>query len=581
LARRPALLLAAALAVIAAGWLGFRTYEAGSHLSGARSALSDARQALLQQQLDHARADIQTARQDTASARSVTQDPLWRLVSHIPLLGRSFETVTALTRASDQLTHDTLTTGLTVAGRLDPQRIRRSDGSIDLAPLAQARTELAQALASASGAQRLADSAPSSLLAPPVAKARRDFLDQVDKLTAALHSASTALQLAPALLGEDRTRRYFVAVQQNGESRGTGGLIGGYAVLRAAHGRLEVERQGTDRDLMGDTRYITPPAGLPSGYVAAYQDYDVFGVWSNINLPPDLPSVAKTISAKWQALTHEHLDGVIAVDGNGLQDLLTGSGPIDVGGGKTVRPEQLAEYLAVGQYEGIPLAPQAISSRKDRLEAVASTVLQRVTGSGGNSGSLLRGLIQAVQTGHLKMASDDPALAGLHTAGVDGALPSGSGPVAYPVIYNAEGSKLDHWLGRTLHWSCGSNGKVTVAVDLQNDLPPGTLPPYIALDLRQNPKVTVTRTDVVHLDLFVTRGATLVSATLDGKPVPATRLTHGVVGGLPFWGTDLELPEKQKHTFALVLNGAGTPGAVRSPDQPLARPLVRDVHDHC
>lgn len=579
MARRPALLLAAALAVIAVGWLGFRAYEAGSHLSGARTALSDARQALLQQQLGHARADIQTAQRDTASARSVTRDPLWRLVSHIPVLGRSFETVTALSRASDQLTHDTLSSCLAVAARLDPQKIRRADGSIDLASLAQARMELAQAFGSAMRAQRLAERAPGFLLAPPVANARRQFLDQVDKLTAALHSASTALQLAPALLGEDRTRRYFVAVQQNGESRGTGGLIGGYAVLRATHGRLQVERQGTDRDLFGDTRYVAPPAGLPTGYVAAYQDYDVFGNWSSINLPPDLPAVAKTISAKWLALTHEHLDGVIAVDGNGLQDLLTGSGPIDVGGGKTVRPEQLAEYLAVGQYEGIPLAPQAISSRKDRLEAVASTVLRRVTESGGNSASLLRGLIQAVKSGHLRMASDEPALAGLHSAGVDGALPSGSAPVAYPVIYNAQGSKLDHWLSRTLHWSCGSNGNVTVSVDVQNDLPAGAVPPYIALDVRQRLKLT--RTDVIHLDLFVTRGATLVSATLDGKPVSATRLAHGVVGGLPFWGADLELPEKQKHTFALVLKGAGTSGAVRSPDQPLARPLVRDVHDHC
>ncbi|MCW3101417.1 MAG: hypothetical protein JWL77_7035 [Chthonomonadaceae bacterium] len=575
MARRPALLLAAALAVIAAGWLGFRAYEAGSHLSGARTALSDARQALLQQQLDHARADIQTAQRDTASARSVTRDPLWRLVSHIPVLGRSFETVTALSRASDQLTHDTLSSGLAVAARLDPQKIRRADGSIDLAPLAQARTDLAQALRSAARAQRLAERAPGSLIAPPVANARRQFLDQVDKLTAALHSASTALQLAPALLGEDRTRRYFVAVQQNGESRGTGGLIGGYAVLLATHGRLHVERQGTDRDLFGDTRYVTPPAGLPTGYVAAYQDYDVFGNWSSINLPPDLPAVAKTISAKWQALTGEHLDGVIAVDGNGLQDLLTGSGPIDVGGGKTVRPEQLAEYLAVGQYEGVPLAPQAISSRKDRLEVVASTVLRRVTGSSGNSASLLHGLITAVRSSHLKMASNDPALAGLHSAGVDGALPSGSAPVAYPVIYNAQGSKLDHWLSRTLHWSCGSQGQVTVSVDLQNDLPAGALPPYVALDVRQQPKLT--RTDVIHLDLFVTRGATLVSATLDGRLLPSARLTHGVVGGLPFWGTDVELPEKQKHTFALVLNRAEARGSVRTPEQPLTLPLQRKV----
>jgi hypothetical protein len=103
----------------------------------------------------------------------------------------------------------------------------------------------------------------------------------------------------------------------------------------------------------------------------------------------------------------------------------------------------------------------------------------------------------------------------------------------------------------------------------------------VGLDLRQNPKVVITRTDAVHLDLYVTRGATLVSATLDGKSLSTKQLAHGVVDGLPFWGTDLELPEGKRHTFALVLNGAGTPGDLRIPDQPLARPLVRDVHDGC
>ena len=42
------------------------------------------------------------------------------------------------------------------------------------------------------------------------------------------HLDSTALEIAPTLLGEDRPRRFFVLVQQNAESRGTGGLPGGF-----------------------------------------------------------------------------------------------------------------------------------------------------------------------------------------------------------------------------------------------------------------------------------------------------------------------------------------------------------------
>jgi hypothetical protein len=566
--------------VAGATWLGVRAYQAGSHLSSARAALERARTELLDRRLPEARVDLSRAAHETSAARGVSRDPLWRAASHLPVLGRSFSAVTVLAQASDTITNDTLPAALAEADRLDPARLRRPDGSVDLALLKTVGPGLVSATSSSQHATAVAKRSPGSLLLPWVASARREFLTSATKLTAALVSARRAIDLAPALLGDGTTRRYFVAVQQNAESRGTGGIIGGFAILQVRDGRISVLQQGSNQELYADDRGIMPPAGLPSGFTQAYGPYLVFSDWRNINLAPQLPAVASLITAKWKARTGQQLDGVIALDGNALQDLLTGSPPLHVGS-RDVPATQLADFLALGQYEGLTLDQADTRRRKDSLQEVAATVLQRVTATSSGSDNLLRGLIRAVRSGHLRIASADPALAGLHTAGVDGDTPAGPAPVAYPVVFNGEGSKLDLWLGRTLHWSCGSHGRVTVSVDLQDDLPPGVLPPYVGLDLRQNPKVVTTRTDAVHLDLYVTRGATLVSATLDGKSLSTKQLAHGVVDGLPFWGTDLELPEGKRHTFALVLNGAGTPGDLRIPDQPLARPLVRDVHDGC
>jgi hypothetical protein len=570
---------AVGIPLVLLAWLGFRAFQAGTHLSHARAELASARQDLLDRKLDAADAAVRRAGRDTATARSATRDPLWWVLAHVPLLGRSPSAVSGMAAAADDLTRRVLPSALDEARRLDPKKVRRSDGTVDLAALHHAEPPLEAAAAGAARDRRRVEATPSSLLVPPVGHARAQLVEQVQKLDEVLRAASRAVRMAPALLGEDRTRRYFVAVQQTSESRGTGGIIGGYAVLEASKGKLRLVRQGSDQELIADLGSVPPPPGLPSGYVETYSGSDAFVYWQSINLSPDLPSVARVVTAKWARLTGQHVDGVIALDGVALQDLLSGSGPLDVGAGRTIQPDELADYLAVGQYEGLSLDPAQISGRKDRLQEIAGDVLKRLTTSGSGSEDLLRGLTRALQSGHLRMASADPALAGLHEAGVDGALPSGPGPVAYPVLYNAMGSKLDRWIARKVIWSCPSHGHVTVTVELRNDVPDGALPPYVTLDLRANPVVRQSRTDSVHLDVWVTRGAKLVAMTRDGTKVQPS--SNGMVDGLPFWGTDLDLAPGRTYKVALELDGAGSSRSVRIEEQPLARPLDREVERGC
>lgn len=55
----------------------------------------------------------------------------------------------------------------------------------------------------------------------------------------------------PSMLGADGPRRYVAVFENTAEARGTGGLPGAFAVLRAERGRLSFEHFGNDTELSG------------------------------------------------------------------------------------------------------------------------------------------------------------------------------------------------------------------------------------------------------------------------------------------------------------------------------------------
>ena len=71
-----------------------------------------------------------------------------------------------------------------------------------------------------------------------MASARSDALAELAKLHRQLHAGSLILDRLPSFLGADGPRRYVFGASNPAELRGTGGLIGAYAILTIDHGRL-------------------------------------------------------------------------------------------------------------------------------------------------------------------------------------------------------------------------------------------------------------------------------------------------------------------------------------------------------
>lgn len=581
--RRRLVALLGGLLLVCAAWSGVRLVLARSHLLDARSALLHAQQALLDRRLEVAAAELRNAAADTGAARSLTDDPIAALWAHVPYLGRSVQVSRGLARAADDVTRRALEPALTSSERLDPRAIRSSDGAIDLAVLQAAHPALARASTAMRRVQLEVRALPTSWVIGPVRHAQEQFVAHVDELTPLITGAADAVQLAPVFLGQGSVRHWFVLVQQSGESRGAGGLPGGFAVLEARDGHLKVIAQGSNAELQN--QQIAAPSGVPRDFIERYQTDGVFQIWQNITLSPDLPVVARVIEAKWRAQGGGPLDGVITLDGVALAELLDGQPPLTPTPGVRVPSAELEEYLALGQYrETVDPA-----RRKDKLTGIARQVLDAITEGGGDSAALVHGVVAAVRSGHLHLASDDPQLAPvLARTGLDGALPRGPAPVAYAVVNNASAGKLEYFLDRSVTYeggSChGERRRTTVTVRLRNEAPPlGTLPPYVTTRLSEG-SVEHSTTGRVLLEVYATRGASLVSATLDGKAVSTVdgnteqTLVHASEAGLPVWQVTTDTPPSKDVTFVLHLEEPTAKGAPRVPEQPLSsRPFTRHV----
>jgi hypothetical protein len=569
------------LLIAACAWTGVRALKAKQHLEQARTQLEQARSALLDRRLDDASAAITAAAAQTVQARRLTHDAVTGALSLVPVAGRSLDVLRGVTAAADEIARDVLPPALEVAKGIDPAKVRQPDGRIDIALLRAATPGAVSTSRTMAGVARDVDALPTTLVPSVVGTAARDFDDQVTQLNSALRGVADALRIAPDFLGADHPRRWFVLVQQTSESRGTGGLPGGFAVLSAVDGRLKVENQGSNADLPAG---VIAPVGLPKDYVDRYQGDGAFENWQNSNLSPDLPVVSRYLVQRWKAQTGEQVDGVLAVDAVALQTLLEGSGPVEVAPGQTIPASGIEDYLALGQYAAAP-GDNAQYERKENLTSVTKAVLERLTGGGGDSTALLRGLSKAVRSGHLHLGTDDKAIASvLAGTGADGGLPRDGRPFTYPVVFNASGSTLVYFQDRTLRYTGGDCGdgrrRTTVSVTLRNDPPAlNTLPQYVTIRLEDGIR-TQSLVDRVGLSVYATRGARLVKATLDGKPVPY--LEPGTEAGLPVWQTFLDLPPQADRTLVLTLDEPTAKGAPRVLEQPLARPLARTVDlDRC
>jgi hypothetical protein len=576
---------AAALIVVAAcGWLLWSGLQARGELSDARHATEQLRKALVRGDTLTAQNALDLATAHAERAKSLTSDAIWVAAGSVPYLGRTPKAVTETAKAVAGVAEDVLPGLLDVGRGLKPATLRTGD-RIDVTALAATAPSVAAAAARVRRAQaQLADISLDGV-AGPVADGVRKVQAEVATLGGQLGAAATATRLLPPMLGADLPRRYLVVFQNNAEARGTGGLVGAFAVIQATKGRLTVVRLGSDADLRSATQ---PVVDLGPAYRA------LFGVdtalWANSNPSAHFPYAAVQQLELWRRQFGERLDGVVATDPVALGYLLSESSPLTLPDGERVTGSEVAD-LTMREVYARYAKPSQVAERKAYLQVVARAALGQLLAGSGTAQGELDALARSAGERRLLVYSTHPAEEQLlASTALGGVVDASAGPYAALALDNASGSKIDYYLDRNLTYVLGAGPtggsaagrSSTISVTLRDGAPRSGLPAYAAYRLDRGALSSAqgvggdgsVRETVL---VYAAEGARLDGATIDGSQLTVTPGTDGAPPGRPVFAFSVVLVAGQTRTAVLSLTEPVSDLPARAWVQPLVRTATSTV----
>lgn len=548
------LLVGSTLLLLGALVVGLGVRGVADDLDGARADLGAAQAAVSRGDLERARAEVTSARTSAGRARRTSEGPLWDVYARLPLVGTTVDEVRAIT-ASLALTTDEVLPPL-VAVDVRPARWT---GAVDSRPFVQARAPLREAGSALRRARDLLAAAPSARIGA-LGDARGDLDLALRDLARTVGDASVAAEVVPALVGTDRPRRFFLALQNPAEARATGGLVATFGILRTDKGRLVLERVGSTQQLIDPS---TPALDLGDDYDRRYARFQTTRTWRSANLSPDLPTVGPLLTALWERQTGQPLDGAVLADPVALALLLGATGPLALPDGTRLTEGNAVETLLARVYQRFP--DQADAERNSIYQAAATAVFTRLGKPGIPPRRLVERIGRAAASGHLQVWSAEPAVQEqLRRTRTGGALLA-AGPYLEVVTQDVGGTKLDLYQRRSVTYTARPTGEAVdlgegpeaeeeaeVRVRLTNTAP-ARLPAYVTTrrDVRDAP-VGQSKT---WLSVYLGRRATVLGATLDGRPVVVETQSER---GLTVASVFLTLDRAQSRTLVLQVRQPAT-----------------------
>lgn len=493
------------VAVVVGGWLlflGVRSESAYRHDKNGLALVEQVKSNLSPGELTSTRSVqlLDEAHAQFTSAQSDLSSPLFGPIKVVPVIGRQFRSVEALSTAAATVS----SVGSTFLTRVH-EVLNRPHGA------GPERITSLRALAaiSATSASRLAriDTGPSNALLAPLASKHNQFVTQLDDARLRLVKAAGVSAAVATILQGPQT--YLVLASNNAEMRAGSGAFLDVGVATTGDGSVHLGQLGPSgaRSLPVDRVRATGDLERNWGWLHPGDDF------RNLGLTPQFDVTAPLAARMWTSLTGQQIDGVLSLDVAGLRQLLVATGPVEVGGTK-VSADTVEQYLLRDQYVGLTYAAGSSTSRRDALGDLASAVLSRLQGQTSDLKSLATSVSGAVAGRHLMVWSKSTtAQAAWVVSGVSGSLNSRSLGVS---MINLGGNKLDPYLPVRVSVttaSTGANTAVTVTTHVSNATPSG-LSQYAAGPFPGNPTPYGTYIGLVAANLPA--AATHISVTGTG-----------------------------------------------------------------
>jgi hypothetical protein len=569
----PGLLLLAA--VIGFGcWLGVRGLEAKTSLEQARQSAQQAKDALVDGKTQEATQWAASTAEHARTASAATHSAPWRVMAAIPWVGSPFRSGQQISDVVLGLATDVLQPSARVGTAIAPDRLV-ADGRIDVQLLRSAEPQLAEIAASAGRLESDTQAITDPGYVPLLRDARTKIQEQTVEITKVLRNTALAAQLVPSMMGADGPRTYFMGFQTNAEARGTGGLLGGFGILRLDNGAAKVDTLAANTELSGSSALVD----LGPEYAQQYGFTNPFTDFRNSNLSPHFPYAAQIWKAMWAHDSGMNVDGVIALDPVALSYVLGAVGPVTMPDGEKITERNVVELTESTAYQRFPNNAVA---RKKYLQDIASEVVKKMTGRVPSPRLLLEALGRAVGERRIAVWSATPHDQELlEKTPLAHSIPEDSAPYAEVVINNLGGNKLDYYLKRQIEYTADGCGGETrnsaVTIRLSSTAPGDSLPDYVAgaAGLLPNLPIDIPRATMVSsVRLIGTTDAKLVGVTANGQRIPAIKRTER---GRPSFEVQVIIPPGQSGELVFHLSEPTAAGAARVPVQPLLDNVVPSI----
>jgi hypothetical protein len=377
------------------------------------------------------------------------------------------------------------------------------------------------------------------------------------------------------LAGADAPKRYMIAFQNSAEARGTGGILGAFAIIDLSKSALTVVRTGSNAVLYS---LKDVPVKVPAEFTKLYGKNPA--ILQNSNLSPHFPYGAEIWMGLWKKQFGEQLDGVIAVDPSSLSYVLKATGPITLASGEIITSENVvAETLqkAYKRYE------KDNNARKQYLVDIMNAAASKITSGQFSKVEMAKAIKRGLIENRILLYSrDQEAQKELSTVRLGGFLSRDPNNEYRAVIQNIDASKLDYYLKRSVvveTKSCKNIQQTQVRVKLTNTLKSGVgLPAYVLTRAdKGKPADLVTGQHRFKLFIYGPTNAKLVSVS---REIRRDGLGGGSTErGRPIYVADVDLAPGESEE--LLANFAGGVGNISFVDQPLVIPTELSVKGGC
>ena len=331
--------------------------------------------------------------------------------------------------------------------------------------------------------------------------------DQIKSLATSAAVIGTSGNMKPAY--------WFLANQNLAEARGTGGLIGSYAVIQVYHGKIGLVISGSDQTLnaMGPVDHSSLP--LNTGII--WQNDPK--IWQDLNPSAHTPYAAQQTFDTWLKYKHQKLDGVIFMGQGIAQYLVAAFGPIQVAN-DSLNGSNAADFLAKGIY--------AKYTNVDQKNAAVQQFMTSLMLAAKNNKPDLKALFKAIGANtsgdHIAIWSANAQQQNWNLRQrIAGAVSTKENQDVTVSVNNSGGNKLEAYLHVGAKYAlCLAKNQAHLDVSVTNRAPKSGLPAYTSGRLDLDPSQNyIVGSNLETVTVYLPVAAQLSSLLVDGQSMGA------------------------------------------------------------